>query len=247
LKESPLGKCRFVATIRSGESDVEYSIGLDSNGQFIPIQNASEGDKLGESLFVLSKATLKNGVRSHCPLHYAPRQYQKWELRRFVLEGYLQLSSVVDEERAAACIIALNHELGRPGKVVDGGIQEGHRLGKLAGDLSNCSAVRDLLQGKVAAAIDGLFGEHSCERGNLSAQIAFRFPEPPSPTPASPLGEGLQRTSSSHRCSLLTLSRACYLHNRFCSLAYGRAAARAVARVQVTSVRRNLACPITLC
>jgi hypothetical protein len=182
--------CRFVATVRNGESDVEYSIGLGSDGEFVATHCLEEEDKHDKSLFMLSKTTMNNGVLSVRPLHCSPRQYQKWEMRRFVLEGYLQLSSVVDEGRAGACIAALNHELGRPGKVVDGGIQEGHRLGKLSGELSNCGAVRDLLQGRVAAAIDGLLGEQGCERANLSAQIAFRFPEPPAPTPAGPLGEG---------------------------------------------------------
>jgi hypothetical protein len=189
LKELPMGKCSLVVSLRHGECDVEYALGVDSNGVFVPSQSTGDESKSDNSLFQLSKAISRNGVRTYSPLHSAPRQYSKWELRRFVLEGYLQLSSVLDGGTAAACIAALNHELGRPGKVVDGGIQEGHKLGKLSGELSNCGAVRDLLQGRVAAAIDGLFGESSCDRANLSAQIAFRFPEPPPTTPSGPLGE----------------------------------------------------------
>lgn len=103
--------------------------------------------------------------------------FEKWQMRRFLLEGYLHLHNIIDAVALEECIATINHELGLPGKIVAGGIQEGEALGKLAGNLSNCAAVRNILTGKAQAVLNAVFGRDNYESNNLSAQIALRFPE----------------------------------------------------------------------
>ncbi len=104
--------------------------------------------------------------------------FEKWHLRRLLHEGFLHLNNIIDSTVLEECIATINHELGLPGRIVAGGIQEGEALGKLAGNLSNCAAVRNiLLTGKAQAVLNAVFGADNYENSNLSAQIALRFPE----------------------------------------------------------------------
>ena len=54
---------------------------------------------------------------SHPPLY----SLSKWQIRRFVHEGYLHLSSVVDGDKIDRCIRLLDHHLGKPGYIIPGG------------------------------------------------------------------------------------------------------------------------------
>jgi len=54
---------------------------------------------------------------SHPPLY----SLSKWQIRRFVHEGYLHLSSVVDDDKIDKCIRLLDHHLGKPGYIIPGG------------------------------------------------------------------------------------------------------------------------------
>lgn len=103
-------------------------------------------------------------------------RFQQWQIRRLTTEGYLHLPRVCNASSVARCIATLNNALGVPGRVVAGGVQ-GEGLGKLAGDLSNCDAVKALFSGEVEAVVDALFAGAGADKCNLSAQIAFRFPE----------------------------------------------------------------------
>ena len=106
----------------------------------------------------------------------------------------------------------LVHALSIPGAMVAGGTQGGN-VGKLAGSYSNCPEVRDLFLGSgnhrdqdrartskiggdadmprppVTALVlaEALMGRGlvDCSGSALSAQIAFRFPEPPPPLETS--------------------------------------------------------------
>jgi hypothetical protein len=104
--------------------------------------------------------------------------FKQWQIRRFISEGYLQIPSVVQKEKIDECVRQLNHHLGKPGDIVAGGVQGGEQLGKFTGHLSNCPAVKELLKGQVKLILSALFGGASgYESSNLSAQIAYRFPE----------------------------------------------------------------------
>jgi len=112
----------------------------------------------------------------------SPQQQQQqlllpWQIQRFVLEGYLHLPKIADQERVDACNFVINKNLGTPGAVAAGGAQ-GQGLGKLGGAVSNCNEVRALVSSRVVAAVEGLLGRNALsDVGNLSAQIALRFPE----------------------------------------------------------------------
>ena len=103
-----------------------------------------------------------------------PYKLCSWQLHRFVLEGYLHLSNIVDENIVYECNKKLNRYLGTPSFLVGGGAQVG--LGKLAGCASNCKEVKDLISPKVLDIVESLMGG-SCDVDNISGQIAFRFPE----------------------------------------------------------------------
>jgi hypothetical protein len=105
-------------------------------------------------------------------------KFKQWQVRRFVNEGYIQLPRIVKKDKIDECVRYLNHHLGKPGDIVAGGVQGGEQLGKFTGHLSNCSAVKELLKGQVELVLNALFGGSSGYEGsNLSAQIAYRFPE----------------------------------------------------------------------
>jgi hypothetical protein len=108
---------------------------------------------------------------------------EPWLKRRFRNEGFLHIPNAVSTGKVTQCQRLLMHHLGIPGSVVPGGAQDG--LGKLAGSLSNSPEIRELLLGeKILAMIADLMGGLQNIDGltNLSAQIALRFPEIPSPT-----------------------------------------------------------------
>lgn len=104
--------------------------------------------------------------------------FKQWQVRRFVTEGYIQLPSIVKKYKIDECVRYLNHHLGKPGDIVAGGVQGGEQLGKFTGHLSNCAPVKELLKGQVELVLNALFGNSGgYESSNLSAQIAYRFPE----------------------------------------------------------------------
>lgn len=104
---------------------------------------------------------------------------ERWELRRFMTDGYVQLSNMVDMDAVFSCQQLFMHCLGIPGTITPGGAQVGY--GKLAGSFSNCREVRALLgsPGRVVRVVEELFGQHGSLDGlnDISAQIAMRFPE----------------------------------------------------------------------
>lgn len=128
--------------------------------------------------------------------------FEQWQLRRLLHEGFLRLNNTIDSTVLEECIATINHELGLPGRIVAGGIQEGEALGKLAGNLSNCAAVKNVLTGKAQAVLNAVFGADNYGNSNLSAQIALRFPElnKPSSLESSKIGKhviSLIRSTSS--------------------------------------------------
>lgn len=96
---------------------------------------------------------------------------------RFVAEGYLHLPNIVPETKTRACIKMLNHFLGRPGSLVPGGTQ-GQDFGKFTGGITHREEIQRLFDGPVCTVVEWLLGcAGSCDKSNLNAQIAFRYPE----------------------------------------------------------------------
>ncbi|KAJ0411731.1 hypothetical protein ATCC90586_002115 [Pythium insidiosum] len=92
----------------------------------------------------------------------------------FMRDGYLQIRDVVPMRLVNAALRRINHELGIPGRMIDGGVEGS---GKLAGNVSNSDDILNLffLSGakQYAEALVGS-GRVVPPRG---AQIAMRFPE----------------------------------------------------------------------
>lgn len=153
--------------------NVDCAIAVDSQGDYA-VHVSGEAPNNIHKDFILSVRLPDGSFRQ---IFTKPYEFEQWEMRRFALEGYLHLTDMADSSDVVSCIAALNHELGKPGKVVAGGVQGQHGLGKLSGDLSNCSAVRALFSSRIAAAVNTIMGECSYESRNLSAQVAYRFPE----------------------------------------------------------------------
>mmetsp|Transcript_2849 Transcript_2849/g.3999 ORF Transcript_2849/g.3999 Transcript_2849/m.3999 type:complete len:455 (-) Transcript_2849:25-1389(-) len=103
---------------------------------------------------------------------------QKWQYRRFLNEGYLHLSNIVERSKIDSCRSLLIRSLGVPGSIVAGGVQ-GEGIGKFAGGLCNRKEIMQLLEGKLGAVIVCFLGSNGFDNTHIGAQIAFRFPETP--------------------------------------------------------------------
>lgn len=102
---------------------------------------------------------------------------RKWQLRRFVHEGYLHVPNIVDRVKISRCRAFLNRCLGDSGhSLVPGGVQ-GQAVSKFAGGVSNSNEVSHLLEGPLSNVVGDFLGPRGYDRTNLGAQIAFRFPE----------------------------------------------------------------------
>lgn len=164
-------KCNKSDNAQSGRL---FALGVDKCGNFVwrcldPKLMFEEGTSCFQFYVKVKSGELIRNLDSKF-------EFQKWQLRRLVTEGYVHLPRICNNTNIDHCIAVLNNALGVPGRVVAGGVQS-DGIGKLAGDLSNCEAVRSLFQGEVEAVVDALFAGAGAEKLNLSAQIAFRFPE----------------------------------------------------------------------
>lgn len=103
--------------------------------------------------------------------------------RSFMQNGYLQIRNVVPLPLVNAVLRRINHDLGIPGRMVDGGVEGS---AKLAGNVSNCEEVLNLFcLSDACKYVEALIG-----RGKVApakgAQVAMRFPE--LGEPREPLG-----------------------------------------------------------
>ncbi|CAK4663722.1 hypothetical protein LEN26_008107 [Aphanomyces euteiches] len=94
------------------------------------------------------------------------------QIASFCREGYLILPQAVPLELVHEALRRINHDLGRPGMMVEGGVEG---AAKLAGTTSNHPAILDLFR-PVHAAVESLVG-HTCVVPPQGAQLALRFPE----------------------------------------------------------------------
>lgn len=170
----------LIATLKekSDKKDLNFALALSRDGTISMVALNSDGKSKPEDCIVFG-IEIEGGTSGVAGKVFGVPlfSFHKWQLRRFLSEGYLQFSGLTDSSAIEECITTINHELGIPGRIVAGGIQETESLGKLAGNLSNCSAVRNVLGGKVRAMLNAVFGVDNFESHNLSAQIALRFPE----------------------------------------------------------------------
>lgn len=101
----------------------------------------------------------------------------------FMRNGYLQIRDAVPMKLVNAALRRINHELGVPGRMIDGGVEG---AAKLAGNTSNCDAILNLFNLSDARSYaESLIGPGRVA-APLGAQIALRFPE--LGEPREPLG-----------------------------------------------------------
>jgi len=101
-----------------------------------------------------------------------------WQVQRFVNEGYIHLSKVINPASIANCLRKLNHLLGLPGAIHAGGAQRG--MGKLGGGIGACEEVMALLDEGVIRAAEALLGDGKVDLTVdrwIGPQVALRFPE----------------------------------------------------------------------
>jgi hypothetical protein len=173
LLEQDDGKYCFLSSVKANGQERQCALSLSVHGRWIAVERSPKINvELNPSPSFLLRVKRKGSI---IDIGLPLITVTKWEIRRFVLEGYLILPKVVDIETAATCSAYINHELGKPGKVVAGGIQDG--LGKLSGDASNNPAIRAAFTARVQSVVDAFMGADCYEKTNLSAQVALRFPE----------------------------------------------------------------------
>jgi hypothetical protein len=110
----------------------------------------------------------------------ATAYFRKWQLRRFINEGYIQLPGIIARDRIDHCVTYLTHHMGQVGCLIPGGVQ-GKEYGKFPGQISNGDVIRNLiLKTNVLSIIEELLGCDVYQKRSISAQIAFRYPQFPS-------------------------------------------------------------------
>ena len=101
------------------------------------------------------------------------------EKEHFILQGYLVVRDErgIDSQKVENCLRGINHALGKPHSLSEGGAQK--NMGKLDGSFSQ-SLTRDLISGLWVGKAFAREGQDFHEvRDNHGAQIALRFPERP--------------------------------------------------------------------
>ncbi|OQR82385.1 hypothetical protein ACHHYP_16136 [Achlya hypogyna] len=94
------------------------------------------------------------------------------QISTFMREGFVVLPGAVQLHLVNNALRQINHELGKPGAMIEGGVEG---AAKLSGTTSNSAAVRDLyFRSPVHAYVASLVGATAPPQG---AQIALRFPE----------------------------------------------------------------------
>ncbi|KAI9997142.1 hypothetical protein PInf_000575 [Phytophthora infestans] len=164
---------------------------LQSNGWYLGVV-ASEfiGDagKGEDSLFRLAVVTNRaafalDTTRSLMKQSKHNSLLSESQRRSFMQNGYLQIRGAVPLALANSALGRINHDLGIPGNMIDGGVEGAV---KLAGNTSNSDAILDLYRvTDVSKYVEALVGIDQVVPPQ-GAQIALRFPE--LGEPREPLG-----------------------------------------------------------
>ncbi|ETW10502.1 hypothetical protein H310_00792 [Aphanomyces invadans] len=94
------------------------------------------------------------------------------QIDSFCRDGYVILPRAVPVPLVHDALRRINHELGKPGMMIQGGVEG---TAKLAGNTSNHPAILDLYN-PLHAAVESLIGRGCVDRPQ-GAQLALRFPE----------------------------------------------------------------------
>ncbi|KAG6613444.1 Protein involved in biosynthesis of mitomycin antibiotics/polyketide fumonisin [Phytophthora cinnamomi] len=169
----------------SRSETVGWFLGVASTPSLGLIGDAGKGD---ESLFRLTVVSTRaafalDPTRSLMTQSRHSSILSESQRRSFIQHGYLQIRGAVSLPLANAALRRINHDLGIPGNMIDGGV-EGNI--KLAGNTSNSDAILDLYYlSDVCKYVEALVGADQIVAPQ-GAQIALRFPE--LGEPREPLG-----------------------------------------------------------
>ncbi|GMF17338.1 unnamed protein product [Phytophthora fragariaefolia] len=169
----------------SRSASTGWYLGTASSPSLGLIGDAGKGD---DSLFRLTVVSARaaftlDPTRSLMKQSGSASILSESQRQSFRQNGYLQIRGAVPLPLANAALRRINHDLGIPGNMIDGGV-EGNI--KLAGNTSNSDAVLDLYYlSDVYKYVEALVGTDQVVPPQ-GAQIALRFPE--LGEPREPLG-----------------------------------------------------------
>ncbi|RLN69897.1 hypothetical protein BBP00_00000020 [Phytophthora kernoviae] len=158
---------------------------LQSVGWYLGVETSSSPELIGDtgkgvdSLFRLAVVSIRAAFTLDTTRSLMARSGQNSILsesqrQSFVRNGYLQIRGAVLLPLANAALRRINHDLGIPGRMIDGGV-EGNV--KLSGTTSNSDAVLDLYYlSDVCKYVEALVGADQVVPPQ-GAQVALRFPE----------------------------------------------------------------------
>ncbi|ETL96016.1 hypothetical protein L917_06297 [Phytophthora nicotianae] len=159
-----------------------WYLGVDSSGL---IGDAGKGE---DSLFCVAVVSTRaafalDTTRSLMTNSQHKSLLSESQRRSFMQNGYLQIRGAVPLPLANAALRRINHDLGIPGNMIDGGVEGAI---KLAGKTSNSDVILDLYYlSDVSKYVEALVGIDQVVPPQ-GAQIALRFPE--LGEPREPLG-----------------------------------------------------------
>ncbi|KAF0696126.1 Aste57867_13102 [Aphanomyces stellatus] len=125
----------------------------------------------GPQPFVATEVTSRAQMSLSTATQHGP-SLTSTQIETFCREGYLVLPGAVPLPLVHDALRRINHELGKPGMMIEGGVEG---AAKLAGNTSNHPAILDLYR-PIEAAVESLVGA-GCAVPPQGAQLALRFPE----------------------------------------------------------------------
>lgn len=177
-----LANCNYLICHSNGSLACWSTSEPPSNGRFHVVRGPTEEDSTS-----LSISSPTQPFMSSAPaLPLKTPLLSRWQVRRFAMEGYLQVPALIPLSVVSEVRRLLHCQLGQVGSLVAGGIQGGS-FGKFGGEMSTHPKIRSLVtKTSLKDILEAAFlGAPIHQLSNLSAQIAFRFPEMPSSSSSS--------------------------------------------------------------
>lgn len=102
---------------------------------------------------------------------------QKWQVQRFMTEGYLQIPRVLTKDVVDYYNTYLLHHIGLAGHLVPGGIQ-GPEYGKFPGSITNGPVIKALISHpSIKGIVEEILGDQIHNSSSNNTQVAFRYPQ----------------------------------------------------------------------
>lgn len=102
---------------------------------------------------------------------------QKWQVQRFMSEGYLHIPRVLTKDVIDNYNTYLLHHVGLAGHLVPGGIQ-GPEYGKFPGNITNGPVIKALISHpSIKGIVEEILGDQIHNASSNNTQIAFRYPQ----------------------------------------------------------------------